>query len=139
MSNLAMLFNMVINFAMLLIFIRFMLGFPWLMYNPVEPGIKAVVDLLGYHRGWDESATSYSYRDDLSECHGVGYTPIELFFFGDGFDSKLYSGGSLFDFRGDYHQLDCVVYAKMHPILGIIMQLAEPILPIPSYPKFRHD
>ena len=145
MSNLAMLFNMVINFAMLLIFIRFMLSLQGSAKQPmVEPAYKAtqVVDLFGRifptvgsgRISLAAIALLFLLKlIDLSgnaSLAGVGYTPIELFFFGttDLILSFIRAARYLI-FRAIIISYDCVIYAKnAHPILGIIMQLAEPIL-----------
>ena len=145
MSNLAMLFNMVINFAMLLIFIRFMLQFAGLeRSNPmVEPAYKAtqVVDLFGRifptvgsgRISLAAIALLFLLKlIDLSgnaSLAGVGYTPIELFFFGTMDLILSFIRAARYLIFGAIIISWIVLFTqKMHPILGIIMQLAEPIL-----------
>ena len=139
------LFDMVISVAMLLIFIRFMLQFAGLdRSNPYAmPAYKAtqVVDVFG--RIFPTVADGrislaaivlmFLLRlIDISgsaALAGQGVSPIELFFYG--------SLTLILDFLSMCRYLIIasiiiswiVIFTqKMHPILGIIMQLAEPIL-----------
>lgn len=142
---LSVVFDMVISVAMLLIFIRFMLQFAGIeRSNPFAmPAYKAtqVVDVFGrifptVAQGRISLAAivlMFLLRlIDISgsaALAGQGITPIQLFFYG--------SLSLILDFLSMCRYLIIgsiiiswiVVFTqKMHPILGIIMQLAEPIM-----------
>ncbi|WP_227429358.1 YggT family protein [Psychrobacter sp. I-STPA6b] len=139
------IFNMVIRFAMLLIFIRFMLQFAGIdRRNPYAmPAYKAtqVVDLFGrifptIAQGRVSLAAivlmfllrliSISGNAALG---GQGVSPIELFFFATTTLALDFLSMCRYLIMGSIIISWIVVFTqKMHPILGIIMQLAEPIL-----------
>ncbi|WP_230658519.1 YggT family protein [Psychrobacter sp. I-STPA10] len=139
------LFDMVISVAMLLIFIRFMLQFAGIdNKNPYAmPAYKAteVVDVFAriFPTVGDGRVSLAAIvlmfllrLIDISgsaALAGQGVSPIELFFYG--------SLTLILDFLSMCRYLIIasiiiswiVIFTqKMHPILGIIMQLAEPIL-----------
>lgn len=139
------LFDMVISVAMLLIFIRFMLQFAGLdRSNPYAmPAYKAtqVVDVFGriFPTVADGrislAAIVLMFLLRLIDISGSaalanqGISPIELFFYG--------SLTLILDFLSmcRYLIIGSIVISwivvftqKMHPILGIIMQMAEPII-----------
>ena len=142
---LSYLFDMIISVAMLLIFIRFMLQFAGIdRSNPyVMPAFKAtqVVDVFGRifptlaNGRISLAAIVLMFLLRLIDISGSaaligqGVSPIELFFYG--------SLTLILDFLSmcRYLIIGSIVISwivvftqKMHPILGIIMQLAEPIL-----------
>lgn len=139
------LFNMVIHFAMLLIFIRFMLQFAGLeRSNPyVEPAYKAtqVVDVFGriFPTVGDGrvslAAVVMLFLLKLIDISGnaallgYGYTPIRLFFEGSLSLILSFLAVARYLIIGSIVISWIVLFTqKMHPILGIIMQMAEPIL-----------
>lgn len=139
------LFNMVINFAMLLIFIRFMLQFSGLerSHPYVQPAYKAtqIVDVfsrifptVGGGRV-NLAAVMLLFLLKLIDISGnaallgYGYTPIRLFF--EGTLSLILS----FLRVARYLIIGSIIISwivvltqKMHPIFELIMQMAEPIL-----------
>ncbi len=144
-SPLITIFNMVINFAMLLIFIRFMLQFSGLeRSNPyIEPAFKAtqVVDVFGriFPTVGDGRVSLAAIillfllkLIDISgnaALLGHGYTPLRLFFEGTLALILSFLRVARYLIIGSIIISWIVVLTqKMHPILGIILQLAEPIL-----------
>lgn len=144
-NSLIPLFNMVISFAMLLIFIRFMLQFAGFdRSNPmVEPAYKAtqIVDVFGriFPTVGDGRVSIAAVvllfllkLVDLSgnaALMGYGYTPLKLFFTGSldlilsflSVARYLIIGAIIISWIVMFTQ-------KMHPIMSIIIQMAEPIL-----------
>lgn len=139
------IFNMVINFAMLLVFIRFMLQFSGIeRTNPyVEPAYKAtqIVDVFGriFPTVGDGrvslAAVMLLFLLKLVDISGnaallgYGYTPVKLFFEGTLSLILAFLRVARYLIIGSIIISWIVVFTqKMHPILGIIMQMAEPIL-----------
>lgn len=139
------LFNMVVNFAMLLIFIRFMLQFAGLERNHpyVQPAYKAtqIVDVFGRifptvgSGRVNLAAVMLLFLLKLIDISGNaalaghGYTPIRLFF--EGSLSLILSFLSV----ARYLIIGSIIISwvvlltqKMHPIFELIVQMAEPIL-----------
>lgn len=139
------LFNMVVNFAMLLVFIRFMLQFAGLERNHpyVEPAYKAtqIVDLFGRifptvgAGRVNLAAVMLLFLLKLIDISGnaaiVGhsYTPIRLFFEGTLQLILSFLSVARYLIIGSIIISWIVVFTqKMHPIFELIMQMAEPIL-----------
>lgn len=145
MSPIATAFNMILSIAMLLIFIRFMLQFAGINpRNPmVQPAYKAtrIVDVFGRifptvgQGRISIAAIVLMFLIRLvdiagnASLAGAGYSPMELFFGG--------SMSLIIDFIrmcryliiGSIIVSWIVVFTNsMHPIIDIIMQLAEPII-----------
>ncbi|WP_019673864.1 YggT family protein [Psychrobacter lutiphocae] len=149
-SSFVPLFNMVISFAMLLIFIRFMLQFAGLdRSNPaVAPAYKAtgIVDVFGriFPTVGDGRVNLAAIvllfilkLIDLSGnsalgAHGYpahGYTPVHLFFEGSlALILSFLSVARYLIIGSIIISWIVVLTQKMHPIFDIIVQMAEPIL-----------
>ncbi|PNK60414.1 YggT family protein [Psychrobacter sp. FDAARGOS_221] len=144
-SSFIPLFNMVISFAMLLIFIRFMLQFAGFERNhpAVAPAYKAtgIVDVFGriFPTVGDGRVSLAAVMllfilklIDLSgnaALAGHGYTPIRLFFEGTLSLILSFLRAARYLIIGSIIISWIVVFTqKMHPIFEIIIQMAEPIL-----------
>ena len=144
-SSLIPLFNMVINFAMLLIFIRFMLQFSGFeRSNPmIQPAYKATQIVDVFERIFPTvGAGRVSLAAivllfllklvDLSgnaALMGYGYSPIKLFFTGTLQLILSFLSAARYLIIGAIIISWIVMFTqKMHPIMSIIVQMAEPIL-----------
>lgn len=144
-TSLLPLFNMVINFAMLLVFLRFMLQFAGLdrSHPYAEPAYKAtqIVDVFGRIfptvAGGRVSLAAIILLFLLklvdlagnAALLGYGYTPIQLFFKGALGLVLSFLKAARYLLIGSIIVSWIVVFTqKMHPIMELIIQLAEPIL-----------
>lgn len=144
-SSLIPLFNMVISFAMLLVFIRFMLQFAGLERNNplVEPAYKAtgIVDVFGriFPTIGDGRVSLAAIvllfllkLIDISgnaALLGYGYSPIKLFFTGTLDLILSFLSVARYLIIGSIIISWIVMFTqKMHPLMAIIIQMAEPIL-----------